>query len=154
MDLWIHIKWINHTYHIVLWYIYHIYLYQYFLKVKPPRKSFFVFHPCCHGASFQFLFLCGAVGDSEAFAVCDEFAHEFVYPKSQDHGRNTWFFFTKKYTHTRNGVVSLFLKKQREKFFKFWIFSLSHKNAHAVMTTKRSLGSRRRMNLIDSELFV
>lgn len=69
--------------------IYHIYLYQYFLKVKPPRKSFFVFHPCCHGASFQFLFLCGAVGDSEAFAVCDEFAHEFVYPKSQDHGRNT-----------------------------------------------------------------
>ena len=58
-------------------------------KGKATREIILRFHPCCHGASFQFLFLCGAVGDSEAFAVCDEFAHEFVYPKSQDHGRNT-----------------------------------------------------------------
>lgn len=35
MDLWTHIKWINHAYHIVWWYISH-YLYQYFLKVFFP----------------------------------------------------------------------------------------------------------------------
>ena len=69
--------------------IYHIICTSTFLRFFFHREIILRFHPCCHGASFQCLFLCGVVGDSEAFAVCDEFAHEFVYPKSQDHGRNT-----------------------------------------------------------------
>lgn len=90
------------------------YLYRYFLKVNHP-EIILRFHPCCHGASFQFLFLCGVVGDSEAFAVCDEFAHEFVYPKSEDHRRNTCFFH--KEIHTRNVVVIVVFKETTREVF-------------------------------------
>ena len=87
-------------------YIYHIYLYQYFLKVKPPGKSFFVFILVAMGLLSNFCFFAELLGILRPllFAMSLPMSLYIPSPKTMEETRS--FFFHKEiHTHPHEMVL-------------------------------------------------